>query len=134
MELVGGGEGGDFVGGGRDFVESGAFVDFVEHRAVEHVATGAEGIVKLMPIKAAAVARNLIEGRAAKVVGRVAGEFDGEIIDVVAGAIREVSDDNGFEAIKLGLRAVPANRAVVVDNGAACVSFGAKYLDTSDPK
>ena len=79
---------------GGDLEKGGAFVDLVEHRAIDHGASPAHGVLDLAPVEPASAARDLIEGRPPlEVVPGKAREDDRQVIHAVRSSLRDVPID-----------------------------------------
>ena len=66
----------------RQLEHGGAFVDFVEHRAVHHRGASLQCALDLMPVEPSPATRNRIEGRrGVHVVPREAGKNDGHVFE-----------------------------------------------------
>lgn len=85
--------GGEFAGGGGHFEHGGAFIDFIEHGAIDHGATGGGGVVSLPPIEDASAPGNLVQGAASEVAPGKPGKDHGHVIDLVGGGFEEIRSD-----------------------------------------
>ena len=102
------------AGGVRQHLEhSGALIDLVEHRTVDHRRARAQGVVYLAPVEAAAVTRNLVADwspgaqRTISVGERIAGKHHRQVVNAHRA--------RGFKIGRPDAGAIPVGRCFVVE-------------------